>query len=143
MLALVGVLTHTIPTIPTTSITLKEGATCQDGLFTPSNPANSVWNATSNGVYRIMSCPPGYVLIRDENESSLDRCVPCAPDTYSVEEAVFGEKLWDRSVENYNKYCHACPRSRARCTGANDVRPLAGLLRTLSSLSRYLLAPPP
>jgi len=107
------------------------GATCLDGAFTPSNPADSVWNSTSSGIYRIISCPVGYVLIRDENEPTSDRCVPCAPDTYSVEEAVFGEKLWERSVENYNKYCHACPRSRARCTGANDVRPLAGLLRTL------------
>jgi hypothetical protein len=51
---------------------------------------------------------------KGRTEPTSDRCVACAPDTYSVEEAVFGEKLWDHSVENYNKYCHACARSRAR-----------------------------
>ena len=102
------------------------GAVCEDGKFQPVNPADSVWNSTADGVYRIVKCPPGFVLIRDEADPVSDRCVPCAPDTYSVEEAVFGERLWDRSVENYNQYCHPCPRSRAMCGGANDVRPLAG-----------------
>jgi len=101
------------------------GGTCLDGSFTPS-PADSKWNSTVSGVYRLTSCPPGHVLIRDESSPVLDRCVACAPDTYTVEEAVFGEQLWDRSVENYNQYCHPCPRSRATCSGANDVRPLAG-----------------
>ena len=109
------------------------GATCEDGTFSPSNPANSVWNSTSDGIYRIEKCPAGHVLIRDEADPVLDRCVPCAADTYSVEEAVFGEHLWDRSVENYNQYCHPCPRSRAMCSGANDVRPLAGDILMLSS----------
>ena len=102
------------------------GARCEFGGFTPVNPSDSVWNSTSDGVYRITKCPAGFVLIRDENEPVLDRCVACAADTYSVEEAVFGEKLWDRSVENYNQYCHPCPRARAMCSGANDLRPLAG-----------------
>jgi len=102
------------------------GALCEDGKFQPVNPTDSVWNSTADGVYRIARCPPGFVLIRDEADPVSDRCVPCAPDTYSVEEAVFGERLWDRSVENYNQYCHPCPRSRAMCGGANDVRPLAG-----------------
>ena len=106
--------------------TCPAGAQCIDGAFSASNPANSLWNITSSGVKRITSCPPGFVLIRDETDPTSDRCVPCAPDTYSVEEAVFGERLWDRSVENYNQYCHPCPRSRAMCGGANDVRPLAG-----------------
>jgi len=102
------------------------GAVCEDGKFQPVSPADSVWNSSADGVYRIATCPPGFVLIRDEADPVSDRCVPCAPDTYSVEEAVFGERLWDRSVENYNQYCHPCPRSRAMCGGANDVRPLAG-----------------
>jgi len=103
-----------------------KGATCSNGLFRPSHPVNSVWNSTSGGIQRIVKCPVGYVLIRDEDQPVLDRCVACAPDTYSVEEAVFGKKLWDRSVENYNQYCHPCPRSRAMCSGGNDIRPLAG-----------------
>ena len=119
------------------------GAICEDGAFIPVNPADSVWNKTSNGVYRITSCPAGYVLIRDENSPVLDRCVACAPDTYSVEEAVFGEQLWDLSVENYNQYCRPCPRSRARCSGTNDVRPIAGALLTMSSYHVILLHPPP
>ena len=114
------------------------GAACDHGAFRPNNPADSIWNSTSDGIYRITSCPAGHVLIRDEAVPVFDRCVACAPDTYSVEEAVFGERLWDRSVENYNEYCHPCPRSRAKCSGANDVRPLAGALLMISSLSRYL-----
>ena len=102
------------------------GATCLDGAFTPSDPADSVWNSTSNGVMRITRCPAGFVLIRDQADPISDRCVACAPDTYSVEEAVFGEQLWDSSVENYNQYCLPCPRSRATCSGADDIRPLAG-----------------
>ena len=109
------------------------GGTCEEGTFKAINPADSVWNITSDGTYRITSCPAGYVLIRDENEPVLDRCVACAPDTYSVEESVFGERLWDVSVENYNQYCHPCPRSRAMCSGANDIRPLAGAILMLSS----------
>jgi hypothetical protein len=101
------------------------GAQCTDGAFAPNDPADSVWNST-DGIYRITKCPPGYVLIRDEAEPVSDRCIPCSPDTYSVEAAVFGEKLWDSSVGNFNQYCHTCPRSRAMCSGGNDLRPIAG-----------------
>ena len=114
------------------------GATCEAGSFAPTNPADSVWNSTSNGIYRITSCPAGYVLIREDAEPTSDRCVACPPDTYSVEEAVFGERLWDRSVENYNQYCHPCPRSRAMCSGENDVRPIAGTSYIFISPSRYI-----
>ena len=102
-----------------------KGATCEQGAFKPSSPTDSVWNATG-GVYRIVSCPPGYVLIRDEQAPVLDRCILCAADTYSVEEAVFGERLWGRSIENFRQFCHPCPRSKAKCGGGSDIRPLPG-----------------
>ena len=71
------------------------GARCPEGTFTPHDPADSVWNATQMGVNRLVRCPAGYVLVRDEENPTLDRCLPCPPYTYSVEEAFFGQRpLW-------------------------------------------------
>ena len=71
------------------------GAKCSEGTFTPHDPVDSVWNATQMGVNRLVQCPAGYVLVRDEEKPTLDRCIPCPPYTYSVEEAAFGVRpLW-------------------------------------------------
>ena len=86
------------------------GANCEDGIFTPSNPADSVWETTAKGVMRLKMCPPGFVLVRDETQSVLDQCIACSPDSYSMEKAIYGQQMWNRSVENYNQYCHPCPR---------------------------------
>lgn len=95
-----------------------EGGTCDGSLLIP-KVNGSLWNDDkSNGIYRIRQCPAGYVLIRDDAQPVLDRCVSCPPDTYSVELAIFGAKLWNESVEYYNSYCHPCPRSVAMCSGA-------------------------
>jgi len=104
-----------------------EGATCDGNQLTP-KIKGSVWDeGVSTGVYRLSRCPPGYVLIRDEAFSVLDRCVACPPDTYSVDEALFGQRLWTRSVENYlNNTCKLCPRRAAMCAGADNLRPLPG-----------------
>ena len=104
-----------------------DGATCDGSQLTP-KVDGSVWDAdVSTGVYRLSRCPPGYVLIRDETFPVLDRCVACPPDTYSVDEALFGQRLWTRSVENYlNNTCKPCPRRAAMCVGADNLRPLPG-----------------
>ena len=104
-----------------------DGATCDGSQLTP-KVDGSVWDAdVSTGVYRLARCPPGYVLIRDEASPVLDRCVACPPDTYSVDEALFGQRLWTRSVENYlNNTCKPCPRRAAMCVGADNLRPLPG-----------------
>jgi hypothetical protein len=36
-------------------------------------------------VYRLAGCGPGFVLIRIESDPASDRCVKCAPSTYSLE----------------------------------------------------------
>ena len=36
-------------------------------------------------VYRLAGCGPGFVLIRTESDPASDRCVKCAPSTYSLE----------------------------------------------------------
>jgi len=104
-----------------------DGGTCDGSKLTP-KVDGSVWDAdVSTGMYRLARCPPGYVLVRDEAFPVLDRCVACPPDTYSVDEAIFGQRLWTRSVENYlNNTCKPCPRRAAMCVGADNLRPLPG-----------------
>ena len=114
-----------------------DGAICDGNQLTP-KVIGSIWDAdASTGVYRLSRCPPGHVLIRDEGFPILDRCVSCPPDTYSVDEAIFGQRLWTRSVENYlNNTCHPCPRRAAMCRGANNLRPLPGWWSPLSDSVR-------
>ena len=86
------------------------GAQCEDeegrSIFKPTNPAESVLENTSTGLFRITKCPAGYVLVRDEAKPVLDRCVPCPPYFYSVEEAIFGEKMWALSGEDIASACN-------------------------------------
>ena len=117
-----------------------EGALCDGSQLYP-KVKGSEWDSdASTGVYRLSRCPPGYVLIRDESVAFLDRCVACPPDTYSVVEAIYGQRLWTRLVENYlNNTCHPCPRRAAMCGGADNLRPLPGWWSPLSESYREWL----
>jgi hypothetical protein len=100
------------------------GAVCSEGTFTADDPADSVWEATQMGVYRLVRCPRGYVLVRDEDKPALDRCTPCPPYTYSIEEAVYGQKM---SVGQGDEIvCNPCSRGKATCLGKDNVSPLPG-----------------
>lgn len=86
------------------------GAKCEDEkgaiTFVPIHPAESVWENTSSGLYRLIRCPPGYVLVRDETMPVMDRCVPCPPYFYSVDEAIFGKKMWALTGEDTASSCN-------------------------------------
>jgi hypothetical protein len=84
------------------------GARCDDGTFTPANPPDSVWDSTSEGIYRLSRCPPGHILVRDEMLPVFDRCVSCPPYTYSVEPAAYGGKMWATKAEDLK--CNDCPK---------------------------------
>ncbi len=40
---------------------------------------------------RLTMCPAGYILVRTADKSNMDECVPCIPQTYSLEEATYRE----------------------------------------------------
>jgi hypothetical protein len=67
------------------------GAICPDGkVFLPS-VNESKWEvnqSSGNDVYRLVECPPGYVISRDEKFPDQDRCILCAAGTYSLIAAV-------------------------------------------------------
>jgi len=64
------------------------------------------------------------VLVRDDDKATLDRCVACPPYTYSVEEAIYGQKMSVGQGEEI--VCNPCPRGKATCTGRNDISPNPG-----------------
>ena len=64
------------------------------------------------------------MLVRDDDKPTLDRCVACPPYTYSVEEAIYGQKMSVGQGEEI--VCNPCPRGKATCTGRNDISPNPG-----------------
>jgi len=74
------------------------GASCSGrDAFTPLTD-NSCWKREkvavgtlgSHVVYnRIVSCPPGYVLVRNQDDPTLDQCAQCPLDFYGLERSVY------------------------------------------------------
>jgi hypothetical protein len=98
-----------------------KGAFCPDGdLFVP-KPVESEWEIIWSGprgldaVKRVVSCPPGYYMFRDEKYPLEDQCVRCEASTY----------LLDRN--NFSA-CLNCPQG-ATCAGGEDVTALQGFWR--------------
>lgn len=90
-----------------------KGALCPDGdKFIPV-PEGSEWevvysgNRFLNAVKRLVTCPPGYYMIRKEAYPLEDQCLKCEANTY----------LLDRN--NFSA-CLNCPVG-ATCDGGNDV----------------------
>lgn len=100
-----------------------KGALCPDGaLFLPI--ANgSVWEevASSNGGIqkRIVECPPGYSLEREEAYPNADNCLACAPTTYRLEPTF---------INSTKPHCIACD-PKATCRGSDVVESLEGYWR--------------
>jgi hypothetical protein len=98
-----------------------KGARCPDGdLFIP-DPAGSDWEIVYSGsrklnmVKRIVSCPPGYYMERDNRYPLEDRCLRCDANTYLLDQNNFSA-------------CLNCPVG-ATCAGLDDVTALEGFWR--------------
>jgi hypothetical protein len=70
---------------------VSAGAECsRNGSFIPTVP-DSVW-VISNGMYRLVTCPPGHQLINSTDGSSsgtfsqdIQNCKACSPGQYIVD----------------------------------------------------------
>jgi hypothetical protein len=73
--------------------------------------------SNGNHLYRLIECPAGYVISRDESFPDQDRYVQCQPGTYSLVVA-----------KSTNVPCLACPVG-GNCTGGNTVLSIDGFWR--------------
>jgi len=106
---------------PNTDIPYPQGAFCPDGdLFVPV-PDGSEWEIIFSGargldaVKRLVSCPPGYYMLRDERYPLEDQCLRCDANTYLLDQSNFSA-------------CLSCPVG-ATCAGGDDVSTLPGYWR--------------
>lgn len=107
------------------------GANCAGfNAFQPVVP-NSCWgnqSVVSGGgkvmLMRVISCPPGYVLVRDDTDPTLDQCAECPLDYYGLERSVYpGTIMVAKSIKdltgansNTSSLCLQCPTG-ATCAG--------------------------
>ena len=83
---------------------------------------------------RVISCPPGYVILRDPDRPEDDACVACPPRFYSTEQANFssdaGALVVRKEVEATSLpwCCLPCPKG-SDCTGGAHVEPKANYWR--------------
>lgn len=90
-------------------------------------------------VMRIRACPPGTILVRDEDDPSGDECSPCPSGTYSLERPqlrhglVLGEAVGvaTSAVEGVSKWCLPCPEGSAciNAGGNSNVTAKTGFWR--------------
>jgi len=79
---------------------------------------------------RVIRCPPGYILVRDETVPDLDQCSICPSGKYSAVPALLGNVNKSTvSVNDVNEKCSRCP-SGAECPGGNQVIPRPGYYRS-------------
>ncbi len=78
----------------------------------------SVWSIEGSiedgHLYRLSSCPPGYVMSMDYSFPDQDRCVECEAGKYSLVEAT-----------NISISCRPCPIG-ASCPGGSTVDAVEG-----------------
>ncbi len=77
----------------------------------------SEWEVTEssgNDVYRLIECPSGYVIKREEDFPDQDHCIQCAEGTYSI--------ILAKSTA---VACHPCPVGGI-CTGGDSVLAIEG-----------------
>ncbi len=98
--------------------------------------AGSLWEAmeeqgTLGAVtrLRLTGCPAGYILVRSTDKPNMDECMPCLPQTYSLEPATYSYKTGVGYLNSENaakvvqeaQMCLPCPAS-ATCNGADRVQ---------------------
>ncbi len=99
-------------------IVFLAGANCPDGsAFVPAvNGSNWLIHDSigSGQLYRLRSCPPGYIMSMDYSFPDQDRCIECESGKYSLVEAT-----------NISTVCRACPIGGS-CPGGSTVDSIEG-----------------
>jgi hypothetical protein len=107
-----------------------KGALCPDGKsfirLPDGGKATSEWEIV-DGVYRILSCPPGYMMNREEELPLDDQCKWCEAGTYMLEQS------------NYSS-CLNCPMG-AVCEGGDSVIAVEGFWRELDNSTKSTIGP--
>jgi hypothetical protein len=104
-----------------------KGAYCPDGVQFVPNALGSVWEEVqvSSGdtvelVKRIVECPAGYALEREEESPSVDNCLKCESGTYRLDPTDLTSVRRDECIP-----CH----SKATCWGGDRVEAVKGYWR--------------
>jgi hypothetical protein len=90
---------------------------------------------------RLTRCPAGHILVRALDKPNMDECVPCIPQTYSLEEATYSYKTGAGYLNSENaakvvlgaQLCLPCPPG-ATCNGADKVDPKGKFWRASSMM---------
>ena len=77
----------------------------------------AVNSSSGNHLYRLIECPSGYVISRDESFPDQDRCVQCTTGFYSLVVA-----------KSTDVACQPCPIGGS-CTGGDTVLSIDGYWR--------------
>jgi hypothetical protein len=111
------------------------GATCPDGKEFNPIINESKWSVeffgTGSHRFRLIECPAGYTISRDDSFPDQDRCLICPSGMYSI------------IVANSTSIsCRQCPLG-ARCTGGNFVEAITGFWRrdVVQSVEVFRCAP--
>ena len=83
--------------------------------------------SSESHLYRLIECPPGYVISRDEMFPDQDRCVQCTAGFYSLVVA-----------KSTDDACQPCPIG-GNCTGGDIVLSIDGYWRRNVGLDDVIL----
>jgi hypothetical protein len=100
---------------------MGSGATCPDGKTFSSTVNGSTWSAELFGmrdhIFRLVECPAGFIISRDDSFPDQDRCVQCPSGMYSIVVA-----------NSTSISCRPCPLG-AKCPGGSTVEASYGFWR--------------
>ena len=101
------------------------GLRCVAGTHEAPLIEGSEWRLEGDHM-RVVRCPPGYVILRDEGDrSEIDQCLECPPRYYSSEWAEYsddGALVVRKEVEATNGRCLPCPEGSI-CDGGAHIVP--------------------
>ena len=84
------------------------GATCRQGHFLGGKQNGSVW-IPIDGMMRLVDCPLGFILVRDEANPAKDECVICPDDTFIDKKPDYATGfLVTDDPANATSMCKAC-----------------------------------
>ena len=110
-------------------IATVKGADCPDGARFIPKAAGSVWEnqiAPDGGLQkRLVLCPAGYLLWREESNADLDECRRCELSTY-----LLNPVSWTGSNITQTSACNECEEGSV-CGGGNSVVAKSGYWRMI------------